>query len=260
MPILPLNDFYQGRTLVFAHRGARERAPENTLPAFEEAAILGADGIELDVQLSADGALVVIHDFTLERTTNGTGRVAEKTLAELRTLDAGAWFAPQFAATRIPTLDEVLEAVKGRLLVNIELKTFSLTDQTTRLRLAQSVLECIRKHGMERQVLISSFNPLALRVMRQLTPQIAIGYLYAPDLPLPLAKGWLARPLIGRHEARHPHFSMVDEAYMRWARRHGYRVNVWTVNDPADIQRMCALGVDMIISDRPDVALSIVRG
>ncbi len=260
MPVLPLSDFYQRRPLVFAHRGARERAPENTLPAFEQAAALGADGIELDVQLSADGALVVIHDFTLERTTNGTGHVAEKTLAELRTLDAGSWFAPQFVATHIPTLDEVFEAVGRRLLINIELKTFRLTDRATRLRLARGVLECIRKHGMERQVLISSFNPLALRIVRQLAPQIAIGYLYAPDLPLPLAKGWLARPLIGRHEARHPHFSMVDEAYMRWARQHGYRVNVWTVNEIADIQRMCTLGVDMIISDRPDVVLSVVKG
>lgn len=260
MTLLPLEDFYQGRTLVFAHRGARERAPENTLPAFEQAAVLGTDGVELDVQLSADGALVVIHDFSVDHTTDGTGRVAEKTLAELRQLDAGSWFAPQFAATRIPTLDEVFEALGGRLLINIELKEFSLTDRTARLRLAQGVWECIRRHSMERHVLISSFNPLALRAMRRVAPQIPIGYLYAPDLPLPLAKGWLARPLIGRHEARHPHFSMVDEAYMHWARQRGYRVNVWTVNEATDVQRMCALGVDMIISDRPDAVRHAMKG
>ncbi len=260
MPVLPLEDFYQGRTLVFAHRGARERAPENTLPAFEQAAALGADGVELDVQLSADGALVVIHDFSVERTTDGAGRVAEKTLADLRQLDAGSWFGPGFAATRIPTLDEVFEAIGGRLLVNIELKEFSLTDRAARQRLAQGVWECIRRHRMEGRVLISSFNPLALRAMRHVAPQIPIGYLYAPDLPLPLAKGWLARPLIGRHEARHPHFSMVDEAYMRWARRRGYRVNVWTVNETSDVQRMCALGVDMIISDRPDAVRDAMKG
>ncbi|GAB4469656.1 MAG: glycerophosphodiester phosphodiesterase [Anaerolineae bacterium] len=253
MTALPLPDFYRGRLLVFAHRGARQQAPENTLSAFLRAAELGADGVELDVQLTADAVPVVIHDGTLSRTTDGSGRVAELPWAALRELDAGAWFRPEFAGTRIPTLTEVFETLGGRLLINIELKDFSLS-----ARLASVVIETVHRHNMAGQVLFSSFNPLMLRHARRLAPEIPVGYLYAPDLPLPLAKGWLARPVIGRHEARHPHFSMVDQAYMAWARRSGYRVNVWTVNGAEDIRRMRDLGVDMIISDVPDHVRAIV--
>lgn len=257
MKELPLQDMHQGRMLVFAHRGARERAPENTLPAFRMAAELGADGIELDVQLSADGALVVFHDDTLERTTGAPGRVADRTLVDLRQLDAGAWFAPQFAGTRIPTLDEVFESLDPHMLVNVEIKASSLFAPYGEL--VESVIDCIARHNMARRVLISSFNPAALGAVRRRAPHLPIGYLYAPRLPLPLAKGWLARPLIGPHEARHPHFSMVDERYMRWARRAGYRVNVWTVNEPDDVRRMATLGVDMIMSDRPDAVIATLK-
>ncbi len=253
MTALPLSDFYRGRLLVFAHRGARQQAPENTLPAFLRAAELGADGVELDVQLTADAVPVVIHDGTLGRTTDGSGHVAERPYAALRELDAGAWFGPEFAGTRIPTLTEVFETLGQRLLINIELKDFSLS-----ARLAGIVIETVRRHNMAGQVLFSSFNPLMLRHVRRMAPEIPVGYLYAPDLPLPLAKGWLARPVIGKHEARHPHFSMVNRAYMAWARHRGYRVNVWTVNGADDIRRMRELGVDMIISDVPDLARAIV--
>ncbi len=260
MQDLPLAYFYQGRLLVFAHRGAREQAPENTLPAFERAAELGADGIELDVQLSADRVPVVIHDFTVDATTDGTGRVSEKTFDELRQLDAGSHFSSAFAGTRIPTLDEVFEAVGQRLQINIEMKEFSLWHRTGRLALVEAVAQCIERHGMASRVLISSFNPLILRDMRRVAPHIPIGYLYAPRLPLPLARGWLAQPVIGRHEARHPHFSMANDTYMHWAHRNRYRVNVWTVNEVEDIVRMRNLGVDMIITDRPDVARNVLEG
>src|SRR5512136_697214 len=110
----------RGRLLNIAHRGASAAAPQNTLAAFRKAVELGADGVELDVQLSADGAVVVIHDFTVDKTTDGTGRVAAKTLAELKALDAGSRFSPQFAGERIPTLAEVFEAIDGKLLVNVE--------------------------------------------------------------------------------------------------------------------------------------------
>ncbi len=255
---LPLDDFYQGRLLVFGHRGAREQAPENTLPAFARAAEIGADGVELDVQLSLDGAPVVMHDFTVERTTNGSGEVSKMTLAALRELDAGATFSGGFAGARIPTLDEVFEAVGTRVLVNVELKAFGMGRAARDL--VGTVARSIHVHGMSKRVILSSFNPLILGMVRRIAPELPVGYLYAPDLPLPLAKGWMARPLIGRHEARHPHFSMVDDAYMRWAHRREYRVNVWTVNEAEDVRRMRDLGVDAIISDRPDSVLSDLRG
>jgi len=261
MPLhgLPLTDFYQGRTLNFAHRGARTVAPENTLAAFKLAADQGADGVELDVQLSADGEIVVIHNDMVDATTDGAGPVADMPLAALRELDAGSYFSPEFAGERIPTLDEVFEEFGHRLLLNVELKALSATGDSAR-RLAAAVVDAIRRHGLASRVLLSSFNPLALRAVKRIDRSLPVGYLYAPDLPLPLAKGWLARPFIGRHEARHPHYSMVDAHYMQWARRRAYRVNVWTVNDVEDIRRMRDLGVDMIISDRPDLVQEVLQG
>jgi glycerophosphoryl diester phosphodiesterase len=253
---LPLGSFYQGRILNLAHRGAREHAPENTIPAFEEAAELGADGVELDVQLTADGVPVIFHDKDVERLTDGTGCLAGMTLSQVKELDAGAHFSPEFAGTRIPTLGAVFEDLGDRLLFNVELKSFSARSDG----LEREVVQVIQHHRLVDRVLISSFNPLALRRIRRLAPELALGYLYAPGLPFPLSKGWLARPIIGPHEARHPHFSMVDETYVRWARRHRYRVNVWTVNDLEDIQRMRDLGVDAIMSDRPDLVQDVLQG
>ena len=119
---------YPDRPLNFAHRGASYEAPANTLAAFLLACELGADGIELDVHLSSDGEVVVIHDFDVEATTDGQGRVRDKTLAELKALDAGGWFDPTFAGQRIPTLQEVIDAIGHHLLLNVELKTDNLRD------------------------------------------------------------------------------------------------------------------------------------
>jgi len=235
------------RPLILAHRGASAAAPQNTLVAFRKAMELGADGVELDVQLSADGAVVVIHDFVVDKTTDGTGRVAEKMLAELKALDAGTRFSPQFAGERIPTLAQVFEALEGKLLVNVELKDFNPRSSA----LAGPVVEVIRKHAMERRVLFSSFNPFALRAVKRLAPQIPAGLLVAPDMAIYLRRAWLA-PFVP-HEARHPESSMVTAQTMKWYRAHGLRVNVWTVDDPAEMRRLIALGVDGVITNRPDV-------
>lgn len=238
-------EFYADRPLVFGHRGAREVAPENTMAAFQKALALGADGIELDVMLSADGIPVVIHDYTLERTTNGRGRVAEHTLAQLRALDAGG-------GEPIPTLAEVLDAFGDSLRINIELKIASAADDGLVARVAQLVAE----RGLFDTVLISSFNPLALWRMRRADARLARGLLYAPGVPLYLRRAWVA-PFLAL-DAMHPHFSMVDAVYMRWARRRGYHVNVWTVNDPGEMERLLDLGVDVLITDRPDIARTVV--
>ncbi|MBE9472348.1 MAG: glycerophosphodiester phosphodiesterase, partial [Chloroflexi bacterium] len=191
-----------------AHRGASAVAPPNTLAAFEKAVELGADGIEFDVHLSADGVLVVIHDFNVDDTTDGSGRVAEMTLAQLKQLDAGSRFDPAFAGERIPTLEEVLETVGSRLLLNIELKCFSLRDNG----LERAVIAQVKRHGPAARVLLSSFNPFSLRRAKKIAPHIPVGLLYAPWLPLPLRRAWLA-PLVP-HEARHPEHTLVDAHYM----------------------------------------------
>lgn len=247
MMSLAYSDFDVARVLNFAHRGARRQAPENTLPAFKRAAELGADGIELDVRLSLDGIPVVIHDGWVDKTTDGAGPVGRKSLAELRRLDAGAWFSPQFVGTHIPTLDDVLAEVGQRLLINIELKHSGHGG-----RLAEEVVGGVRRAGMSHRVMFSSFNLLILRRARQLAPEIPVGYLYVSSSSFPTARGWLARVMLGPRVAHHPHFTSVNERYMTWARKHKLRVNVWTVNEVDDIQRMAALGVDMIMSDYPD--------
>ena len=136
---------YAGEVLVFGHRGARAYAPQNTIPAFELAVQQGAQGIELDVHRSRDGQLVILHNFDVDETTDGSGRITEKTLAEIKALDAGSKFAPEFAGTPIPTLDEVFEAVGKRLFVNVEIKSESVETDGVE----QVVAECIRRHAME---------------------------------------------------------------------------------------------------------------
>nr|MCU0514644.1 glycerophosphodiester phosphodiesterase [Anaerolineae bacterium] len=148
--------FPAGQTLVFGHRGAKAYAPMNTLPAFELAATQGAHGIELDVHRSRDGYPVIVHDFTVDHTTDGRGLVTALTLAELKALDAGSWFSPAFAGTRIPTLDEVFAAVGQRLYINVEIKAAHEDSDGVE----QVVADCIVRHAMQRRVLVSSFNPL----------------------------------------------------------------------------------------------------
>jgi glycerophosphoryl diester phosphodiesterase len=254
---LPLAHLYEGRTLIAAHRGAREAAPENTLAAFRAAAELGADGVEFDVQLTADGIPVVFHDRTLERVTDGAGPLFEQPLAALRELDAGSHFGPAFAGERIPTLDEALDAAGGRLALNVELKIHK-KGMRERARLAAEVLRRVERRGLLERTILSSFDPLALRAARRDSAEIALGFLTPPDLPAVL--GWAGRVIAGRHEAEHPHYTTVDRRTIRWARARGRRVNVWTVNEADAIRRMRDLGVDMIITDRPDLAKSILQG
>jgi glycerophosphoryl diester phosphodiesterase len=223
------------------------------LAAFKKAVELGADGIEFDVHFSADGVPVVIHDLTVDATTDGSGRVADLTLAQLKQLDAGTRFDPAFTGERIPTLDEVLRAVGNRLLLNIELKTTSLGDNG----LERAVITLVEQHSLSRRVLFSSFNPFSLRRAKRIAPHIPVGLLYDQGLALPLRRAWLA--FLAPHEARHPHYKMVDARYMAWARRRGYRVNTWTVDDPAEMRRLVGLGVNGIITNVPDVLRSVLE-
>ncbi|MCB8985089.1 MAG: glycerophosphodiester phosphodiesterase [Ardenticatenaceae bacterium] len=220
--------------LVIGHRGASAEAPENTIAAFELALAQGADGVELDVQLAADGALVVIHDARVDRMTSGSGAVADLSLAKLQSLELAE-------GEQMPTLDEVLEAFGPQLLYNIEVKDFGWRARGTET----AVADCIQSHHLEEYVLVSSFNPLALRRLRRCLP---------PHVPLALIrdKGWLKYGyLLADGEADHPNQALVDAAYMAWAKKRGYQVNVWTVDDPAAARRLAALGVNGLITNKP---------
>lgn len=231
---------------IFAHRGARAVTPENTLFAFQKALDMGVDGIELDVQASSDGVLFVMHDFGLERTSTGTGLLTAHTAAELDTYDAGSYFGAAFTGAHIPTLEQVLDLVGDRCLVNVEIKNLDWDGG----REVEPLVTTIQRRRLHDQVIVSSFNPIALIKMRWLDPSIPLGLLYKLDLPIYLRRAWFG-PLIAP-EAMHPHHSLVDEAFMARARSQGQFVNTWTVNDPEEARRLARLGVDVIISDVPD--------
>lgn len=220
--------------LIIAHRGASAGAPENTLAAFGLAAEEGAHGVELDVRLSADGNVVVIHDATVDRTTGGAGAVARLTTEQLRALDAGM-------GQTIPTLDDVFQTFGPALLYNVELKGAGFRDRG----LEAAVADRIAAYHLENQVVVSSFNPFALRrARRSLTRTTMVGRLWRRG------PRWLAHAF-APIEADHPHYALVDQAHIEWARERGYRVHVWTVDDPADARRLASLGVHAIITNQP---------
>ncbi len=240
------------RPLVIGHRGASAYAPMNTIPAFELAADQGADGIEFDVWLSKDGVPVILHDFEVDATTNGHGRICDMTLSALKQLDAGSWKSSAYADTRIPTLEEVFSALGERFkLINVEIKS----DDAMIAGVEAAVLSVIQRHRMQERIIVSSFDPRVLQRFAAIAPDIQIGFLEWEGTP-PEAYG-LAK--LVRHEALHPHHTQVDEGYMRRAKDVGRKVNTWTVNDTAEALRLQRLGVDAIITDMPDVMLALFR-
>lgn len=250
----PLATLYEGRAISnMGHRGASEAAPENTIAAFIAAAELGAHGVELDVMLSGDGEVVVIHDYTLDRTTDGNGLVKEHSLAELKRIDAGSWFSADFAGEKIPTLQEVIDALDPAVLLNIEIKSESpATDG-----LEKAVVDVIARNNLYGRVLVSSFNPISLLRVKLADRRIPVGLLYMADLPVYLSQGWFIPILLP--EALHPSYDLVDKAYMEWAHRKGFKVNVWTVDEAVDMERMIDLGVDGIITNRPELLTQILE-
>jgi glycerophosphoryl diester phosphodiesterase len=236
-----------GKPLNLGHRGASAAAPANTLAAFRLALELGADGFELDVQLTADNELVVIHDYSVDHTTDGSGLVRQKTLAELKKLDAGVRFAPRFAGERIPTLREVFDMAGKGPFINVEIKTASPRGNGLEPRL----IALIREFGLGERLVVSSFNPFALWRMRRLAPDLKLALLYADDLPAYLRDRWLA--FLSHPNALNPKYTMATEEHVRWAQAHGYGLYVWTVDGEAEMRRLAALGVTGIITNRPDV-------
>jgi glycerophosphoryl diester phosphodiesterase len=239
---------YLPRPSIFAHRGSKMHAPENTLAAFELAIAHKADAIELDVKLSSDGYIIVIHDSTVDRTTDGTGKVGKLPLAALKEFDAGSYFDIAFRQEKIPTLEEVLEAVGGRIPINIELTNYtSPTDP-----LPVIVAGLVSRFGIERQVMFSSFNPLALMRVRKYMPKVPIGLLGLNGWAGVWTRTRLAN--LTPHEALHPWLEDVNEALVKKVHTQGRRVHVYTVNEPEDMRRLYSCGADGIFTDDPILA------
>jgi glycerophosphoryl diester phosphodiesterase len=229
--------------LVIAHRGASAEAPENTIAAFELAIAHGADGIELDVHLSRDDQPVVIHDFRLERTTDGAGRVRDHTVRELKRLDAGGWRGARFRGQRIQTLQEVLERFRDRTRFWIELKAGSDRYQG----IEERVVSMIEIYDVLERALVQSFDSAALDQVRILNPEVRLGVLTTgAGIETLIRRGGAARAICtdARRVTAH------DLAAIRQA---GLDCYVWTVNEPAQMDRLVEWGVSGIITDRPDL-------
>ena len=230
--------------LILGHRGARGYAPENTMSSFRTALEQGVDGIELDVQMSKDGKIVVCHDHSLERTSNGKGWIIDHTREELRELDFGSWFSPQFAGEKIPTLREVLQwAAPTRLLVNVEIKNGPVIYEGIEEKVSALIREC----RMVERVVVSSFYHPSLVKMKQLDPTIKTGLLYA------------CRPMDPWLELRatdtdnlHPQWHYLDAGWLTGTRPHGALIYTWTVNEIREWEYFKDLDVDGIITDFPD--------
>lgn len=240
------------KTVIFAHRGACALAPENTISSFELAVSHQADAVELDAKLSKDGVVMVIHDQTLDRTTDGTGKVNEHTLAELKALDAGAKFNQRFAGEKIPTLEEVFEAVGKKVLVNVELTNYSSRKDDLIARVAKVV----KRQNMQDRVLFSSFIPNNLKMMKELLPDAPVALLCLGG-----PAGMISRSFFLQHVSPaiiHPYLADVDRLYVWWEHRRNRRVHVWTVNAEQDIKHMLAMRVDGIFTDDPQKARKIM--
>ncbi|SCY50529.1 glycerophosphodiester phosphodiesterase [Flavobacterium caeni] len=224
------------KTANIGHRGAKGHLPENTLASFQKAIDLGANGIELDVHLSADGQVIVMHDETIDRTTDGKGAVKQQPLAVLKTHRIDFQF-------EIPTLSEVFDLVDRKVLVNIELKVFET---------AEPVVLLIEKYVLEKgwqysDFLISSFDWLALEKVRALHAEIPLGVLTSTDLDLAIAFAKVINA-----ETIHPYFHLLTDENVARMQTQNVKVYTWTVNEFEDLHRVTSLGVDGIITDFPD--------
>lgn len=240
------------RARVIAHRGFSGRAPENTLASIREAIAIGADMVEIDVTLTADDEVVVIHDEKVQRTTDGHGLVAGFTLAQLQQLDAGSWFAPRFAGERIPTLEQILEAVDGKILLNVEIKSEAVPGGV-----AGKVAAAIQARGMVHQVIVSSFSPRALEEMRSAAPEIPTAVLYNPKLhrgmdPVEIVTGCGASAFNIRG-------SRLTDEMLRRCSEHGIPVGIYTIDKPERMRRFLDRGVNAIFTNHPDRMLEIVK-
>jgi glycerophosphoryl diester phosphodiesterase len=242
----PLADS-SGPPLLFGHRGYSALAPENTLAAFQVLVDRGIPGAELDVQLSADGHPVVIHDFTLERTAGLAARVRDTPLAAIRELDAGRWRGERFRGQKVPLLEEVFAAFGERLYFDVELKW----DRKAEGGLEAKAVQAIRRHGLERRCLLSSFNPYCLLRARRLAPELPTAHIWTdtPELPFLLRHGAAALLLPG--PLAKPEGRSIRAWNAALFRLLGSRLLAWTVDEPDEARRLLGLGVGGLISNDP---------
>ncbi|MCR2803304.1 glycerophosphodiester phosphodiesterase [Paenibacillus soyae] len=232
------------QTINFAHRGASAYCPENTMAAFRKALELGATGIETDVQRTADGRLVLIHDESLQRTTGDPRLVQNISFDELAGLDAGSWFESSFSGERVPALDELLELIQNTdIILNLELKNGIVLYPG----MEEEVIRAVRSFGMSGQVVISSFNHYSLALCKQLAPEIRTGILYMEGLYRP----WEYAATLKADALHAFHYAVLPE-WVQEAAGQGIHYHPFTVNEEKEMERLLSCGVSGIITDYPD--------
>lgn len=243
------------RCEVIAHRGFSAAAPENTLAAITKAIEAGADGCEFDVYASKDGRIVLMHDETVDRTTNGRGKVAELTLAELKRLDAGRWKDPKYTGQQVPTLQETLELLRrSSCRAMIEMKPPDIT---------KKVVEEVRAAGMSRQTVLISFHASAIREARELAPEISAAWVFGKSLegaPQEQAERLAKQAAECRTDIVDLNFETVSPELIAQLHQRGLKVWVWTVNDPIVMQVLRNWGVDAMTTDEPAAAHKLLGG
>jgi glycerophosphoryl diester phosphodiesterase len=240
-PLLDLSRF--PRPLLIGHRGYPAKFPENTLASFEGAMQAGCDMIELDVTLTKDRKVVVIHDDTLDRTTNGKGPVLEQTVEEIKRLDAGSWFAPQFSAERVPELSEVMELTAGRCMLNIEIKESAFEATYPVDAVEHQVVKLVKTSGAMDRVIISSFDKRILERIAAMDAPPAVAYIsdHGAD------KSVLDMLLAMKAFSWHPRFTVLTRNQVDMLHTAGLKVFPWTINTRAEAEKVLALGVDGLI-------------
>jgi len=241
------------KPVIFAHRGASSHAPENTLAAFRLAVEQGAAAIELDVQLTADHEVVVFHDATLSRTTDGQGKVSDFKLAELQRLNAGINFEPAYHDERIPTLADVLYTIPDNIFINIELKNLSTPNDALPLKTA----DLIQNFQAQQRVLISSFNPVALHKFQLQSPEVPHGRLLYSKLTIKLYE--LLPRLASGYQSIHLPFRAITRKVVRTFHERDLKVFAYTLNHPQDIIDAIETGVDGFFTDDPGFASRLLR-
>lgn len=231
------------KVLVFAHRGASKYAPENTLSSFKLAQDMNADGVELDVHLSRDSQLIVMHDSNVSRTTNGHGQISKMNLGKIRKLDAGIKFDQHFRGEKVPILDEVVSTLDSKTLFNIEIKKYLRANG-----IVKRVVELIRRNKLQDRAIITSFSPLTLRKAKKIDEKICVGLTLLPFFRF----AWLANFVPGL-DAVSAHQSSISVRFVKKMHSRDIKVFAWTLNEKWAVKKMISYGVDAIITDAPDI-------
>ena len=229
--------------MIFAHRGANSFAPENSLQAFEEAIKINCDGVEMDLRYTGSGDVIVFHDRGLHRMTGDEGNIQQLSLSEIRTHYLAG--NPKYS---IPTLEEALDLIRDRAIINLELKReFSRSNG-----FEEKVVEILRNFNLKDNIIISSFNPLVLKKIAAIAPYLHLGFIYRNRSQKLMTIGTSLRSL-------HINFKTLSKKYLKAMQAKGYKVFPWTVDHIVDMKHLLEMGVDGIITNRPEVYYKMVQ-